>query len=230
MKVRFVLDNSFYDCQLQITDRQGTRDFCLCVLSEDAIQFPFLDMDIAEDAFDLTVIPTMADYRSVLEEFDRTDWKDRFAQSATDLMLSAVEKMLLRVGCRYHIQGVQDGAVLHINSQEYAFGTFDRFDLLELIPMMYMFYEVSLCDHRFTLTDAFETNRNDVVRSAKKIALADILGNGFLGALFSYPIQVGRIKRLCQNKEIFKTLHAFDTMDAAERQKILDRKEQYFNS
>lgn len=116
--------------------------------------------------------------------------------------------------------------ILNIRSQEYVFGTFDRFDLLELIPMAYMFYEISHSSSKFELIDAFETNRKDVIKYAKKITLI----NFGLHLIFTYPIQMGRVKHLTKNKKIFKTLYSFHNMSGAERQRIIDKKEKFFSS
>lgn len=229
MKIRVTLSESLYDCDLQITDMQGTRWFRIYVMDESDVQEQFLDIDVFGGEFELTVMPQMADYRSAMNEFEESDWKDKLAKKTVNLLFSAFENMLLRVGCKYSIQGLQEGDTLNITGQQYVFGTFDRFDLLELIPMVYMYYEASWHGNRFRLLDAFGLNRREVVKSAKKLALMDLFGNG-LFLLFTYPIQVGRVKHISKNKKIFKTLCKFNDMDEAQRQRILDKQEKLFSS
>lgn len=231
MKIAFVLKESIYDCKIQITDAQGDRYYLLATrnLNDDDGHDPYIFVDICGDAFDVTLIPLMPDTAPMLNELEDNNWKDKFAKTAAKLMVSSLDKMLLRVGCRYHICDLQDGDRLDISLQSYAFGTFDRFDLLELIPMMYMFFEASHFNKRCALADAYETNRKDVLRSAKALALTDVLGNGMLATLFTYPIQVSRIKRLSKNKKIRKVLAKFNDLSDLERQRILEKQEKFFD-
>ncbi len=230
MEISFILKNSIYDCKIQITDIQGVRYYLIPALNDNELLEQYITVDIYGNNFDLTLTPLIPDVNLVLNEFEENDWKDKIAKKATKVLFSSFDKMILRVGCSYHIQGLQNGDILDINLQNYTFGTFDRFDLLELIPMMYMFFEVSHFNNRFEPLDTFETNRKDVVKAAKILALTDIFGNGFFLTLFTYPIQIGRIKRLSKNKKIFKVLSRFHNMNDDKRQKILNKKEKFFNS
>ena len=144
-------------------------------------------------------------------------------------MMNSLDKMILRVGCNYHIEGLQDGDRLDITLQTYAFGTFDRFDILELVPMCYIFFEVSNFNDYYKLIDAYETNRRYVLKFAKTVAASDVLGNGLLLTLFTYPIQVGRVKHLTRNKKILKTLTKFNNFNDVERQRFLDKQEKFFD-
>ncbi len=166
----------------------------------------------------------------MLNEFEENNWGDKFVKKATKFLFSSLDKMILRVGCNYHLRGVQDGDRLDICLQGYAFGTFDRLDLLELIPMMYAFFEVSNFNERFKLMNAYETNRRDIVKTARTLALADIFGNGLLTTFFTYPIQVCRIKRLSKNRKVRKVLTRFNNMNDFDRQKVLEKQEKFFNS
>ena len=83
----------------------------------------------------------------------------------------------------YKITGVQDGDRLDISLQNYVYGTFDRFDILELVPMCYVFYEVSSFNERFELVNAFEINRKDILKFARSLALLDVGGNGIFALI-----------------------------------------------
>ena len=95
--------------------------------------------------------------------------------------------------------------------------------------MMYMFFEVSNFNNLFNLIDAYETNRRDVLKFAKTFAFADILGNGFFLTLFTYPIQVSRVKRLTKNRKISKVLTKFNNLSDVERQRFLEKQEKFFD-
>lgn len=229
MKISFMLQESIFDCNIQITDMQGIRYYLISAHNSNDPYHPYITADICGNEFDLTLIPLMPNVNPALNEFEESNWKNRLAKKATKLLLSSLNKMVLRVGCCYHINNLQDGDRLDISLQSYAFGTFDRFDLLELIPMMYTFFEVSNFNERFKLTNAYETNRKDVLKSAKTLALTDIFGNGLLLTLFTYPIQVSRIKRLTKNKKILKTLMNFNRLNDFEKQQFLKKQEEFFD-
>ena len=131
--------------------------------------------EVFDNEFSLSLIPITADVKSVLEEIEENDWKDRLAKKATGFLMNSLDKMILRVGCNYHIEGLQDGDRLDITLQNYVFGTFDKFDILELVPMIYSFFEVRNFNDFYKLTDAYETNRKDVLKFAKTFAFADVL-------------------------------------------------------
>lgn len=225
MKVVFTLKDSMYHCRLQITDSHGSRYHLISVAdgSENADQSA--TVEIYDSECDLSLSPLFPDINAGLNEFQGTSWKEKFAIKAAKVLFSAFEKMILRVGCTYHIQGLQDGSQLDITLQCYAFGTFDKLGLLELIPMMYTFFEVSQSDRRFRLTDAYEINRKEVIKAAKSLSLADILGNGIFALLFSYPIQMGRVKWLSSGRKIRKTLFKFNGMSDSDRQKFLEKQD-----
>ena len=229
MKITLVLKESIYDCKIQITDSIESRYYYISALCEDENVTPFITAEIYDNDFDLTLIPIMPDTTSMLNDFEENNWKDKFAKKAIKILSSSLEKAILRVGCTYRVEQVQDGDRLDINLQTYTFGTFDRFDLLELMPMMYMFFEVFNFNKLFKLKEAFETNRKDVLRFAKTFALTDILGNGLFLTLFTYPIQVSRIKRLTKNKKISKVLTKFNNLSDTERQRFLEKQEKFFD-
>ena len=229
MKITLVLKESIYDCKIKISDSHGERYYYISALCEDETVTPFITAEVYDNDFDLTLIPIMPDTTSMLNDFEENNWIDKFAKKATKVLFSSLEKAILRVGCTYRVEQVQDRERLDINLQTYTFGTFDRFDLLELIPMMYMFFEVSNFNNLFNLIDAYETNRRDVLKFAKTFAFADVLGNGFFLTLFTYPIQVSRIKRLTKNKKISKFLTKFNNLSDVERQRFLENQEKFFD-
>ena len=229
MIISFVLKKSIYDCKIKITDSHGERYYYISALCEEGMDSSSIIAEIFDNDFSLSLIPMMANTNSVLNEFEESDWKDKLAKKATRLLMNSIDKMFLRVGCTYHMVGLQDGDRLDIALQSYAFGTFDRFDILELIPMCYIFFEVThFCD-RFNLANAYGTNRKDVLKFAKALAFSDVLGNGFFLTLFAYPVQVNRIKRLTRDKKVLKVLTDFNNLNDVERQRFLEKQEKFFD-
>ncbi|MBE6789174.1 MAG: hypothetical protein E7539_05850 [Ruminococcaceae bacterium] len=222
MKIIFMLKESIFDCKLQITDLQGSRYYLISPFSENDISQQYLTIDIYGTEFDLTLTPLMPDINSALDEIEENSWLDKLAKNAGKLLGKSLDKILLRVGCTYHIQDAQQGDRLDITMQGYPFGTFDRFGLLELLPMIYFFFEVSSFNKRFKPLKAFETNRKDVIKASRVLALSMSLGNSIL-APFSYMIQMSRIKRLSKNRKIFRVISKFHNMSDAERKKFEEK-------
>ena len=164
MKITLILKETIYDCSVKITDSQGERIYYISSIYEEGMNYSSITAEIFDSDFLLSIIPVMTDKNSILEDLEVKDWKDKLAKKATGFILNSIEKTLLRVGCDYRITGIQDGDRLDVTLQNYVYGTFDRFDILGLVPMCYTFYEVSLFNERFKLINAFETNRKDILK------------------------------------------------------------------
>ena len=222
--MRFSLDfsNSPYDCEIIIKDTSEIHNYVVNVSDK---QSDLLEIDVESSRFELTLIPKMPDYKSAFSDMEIQNFKDRLAQKIGNALCSVLDKMLLRVGCTYMISDTKENDIICICGQEYIFGTFDKFDLFELVPMAYMFFEASCNGDICKCSDAFAMNRKDVVSSAKKLVLIDF----GLHLLFTYPIQIGRIKKLTSDRKVKKTLVKFNTLDKKEREKFLSSQEQFIS-
>ena len=222
MRLSFDFSNSPYDCEVIIKDTSEIHNYVVNVSDK---QFDLLEIDVESSRFELTLIPKMPDYKSAFSDMEIQNFKDRLAQKIGNTLCSVLDKMLLRVGCTYMISDTKENDIICICGQEYIFGTFDKFDLFELVPMAYMFFEASCNGDICKCSDAFAMNRKDVVSSAKKLVLIDF----GLHLLFTYPIQIGRIKKLTSDRKVKKTLIKFNTMDKKEREKFLRAQEQFIS-
>jgi len=222
MKLSLFFSNSLYNCEAIIKDTSGIKKYATNF--EDK-QSDFLEIDVENSSFELTVIPKMPDYKSAFSDMEVQNWKDRLAQKVGNALCSTLDKMLLRVGCTYMISDTKENDIICICGQEYIFGTFDKFDLFELVPMAYMFFEASCNGDLCKCSDAFALNRKEVISSAKKLILIDF---GF-HLLFAYPIQIGRIKKLTSDRKVKGTLLKFNMLDKKEREKILSKKEEFMS-
>lgn len=227
MKISLVLKESVFDCKIKISDSHGERHHYIPAIYEDGTT-PSIIAEVFDNEFSLSLVPMMPDVRSVPDEFEEKNWKDKFAKNTTEFLTSSLDKAVLRVGSDYRVDGLQDGDRLDITMQGYVFGAFDRFDILELVPICYTFFEVANFNKYYKLTDAYGTNRKDVLKFAKGLAFAEGVGDGLFGALFTYPIQVSRAKRLTKNKKISKVLTKFNGLSDTERQRFLEKQEKHF--
>ena len=231
MKISLVLKESIYDCQVEITDSQGTRYYYLPALAESETVHPFVWAEVYDSEFDMTLTPIVPDTSSMMDEIEANTWKEKFAKKVVGALLSSLEKVPMRVGGRYRIDQMQDGDKLDIVLQGYFFGTFDRYDLLDLFPVMYMFFEVFRVDKRFALTTAFATNRKEVLKAAKALTFAGVWGIDWLFTLLlAYPFQLGRVKHLTRNKTIWKKLAKFTNLSDQERQLFLERQDRFIEN
>lgn len=222
MKLSLFFSNSLYNCEAIIKDISGIKKY---VTNFEEKQSDFLEIDVESSSFELTVIPKMPDYKSAFLDMEVQNWKDWLAQKVGNALCSTLDKMLLRVGCTYMISDTKENDIICICGQEYIFGTFDKFDLFELVPMAYMFFEASCNGDLCKCSDAFALNRKEVISSAKKLILIDF----GLHLLFTYPIQIGRIKKLTSDRKVKGTLIKFNMLDKKEREKILNKKEEFMS-
>lgn len=227
MKISFALNEGMFNCKMQITDAYGSRAFIIPALSDSEAPPPDVTIDIRGSEFHLSLIPLMPDTTSIMDDPEENDWKDKLANKAANFFISAVGKICFRVGCDYHISGLQDGDKLEIGSQIYAFGKYDRFDFLELFPVAYAFFEVSHSNQYFTLLNAYETNRKDYLKAAKLYAITEAFGCGIFLGIFIYPFQISRVKRLTKNRKIVKVLKKFNALSEADRKCFLEKQDKF---
>ena len=225
MKVSLIISSSLYNCEVIVKDRLESKNY---IVNLEDKQSDLLEIDVESANFELTLIPRMADYQPTFSDMEIQNWKDKLAQKVGNALCSMLDKMLLRVGCTYTVSGIKENDVIYVSGQEYCFGIFDKFDkfdLFELIPMAYMFFEASYNGVLCKCSDAFAMNRKQVISSAKKLVLLDF----GLHLIFTYPIQVGRIKMLTSDRKIKKTLVKFNKLSEKERQEVLDKKEKFMS-
>ena len=230
MNVLLVLKESMFDCRVIIADSRGQRQYYLSAACDEGTLFSSMTVEVFDPDFFITLIPETIDTAPLLDGIEENDWKDRWAKKATKFLLNSLDKIFLRAACRYRITGAQEGDRLDIALQMYAFGTWDHWGALELIPMCYLFFEVFNFNDRYLLTDAYEVNRREVLKFAKMFTGGQMIGNGLLFTLFTYPIQVGRVKHLSKNKKIAKVLTKFNRFSECERQRFLEKQERFFGA
>ena len=222
MKVSLNISNSPYNCRIIVKDLSESKKY---VVNLENKQSDLLEIDVESGCFELTLIPEMADYQSDVSNMGTQNWKDKLAQRIGNALCSMMDKMLLRVGCTYTVSGIEENDVIYVSGQEYCFGMHDKFDLFDLIPIAYMFFEASCHGVLCKCSDAFAMNKKEVISSAKKIVLLDF----GLHLIFTYPFQVGRIKNLTSDRKIKTTLLKFNKLNEMERQKVLDKKEKFMS-
>lgn len=217
MTIKFILPKSLYNCELKITDANQTQTHTLLTPIEETDTPYVLEIDVSGE-FDFTVTPTMIDKNKILDEFDQNTWTDRLGKKAASALISTLDNLILIVGCKYHVSGMSDGDAIELSQQAYSKVTAEDFALLEIMPVMYSFFEASIKGKRLEPTAAFGTNRKKVLKSARALSLLH-LGTGFI---LIYPIQVGRAKRLTKDKKVFKTLLRFHRMPEEKRERFIN--------
>ena len=218
MTIKFILPSSLYNCELQVTDANQTKSYMLLTPLEESDEPSVLEVEVSKGELDVTVIPILIDVKEALDEFEQKTLMDKLVRKGVSWALSVFENVLLRVGCKYHISNACDGDVIRIDLQQYIYNSVDS-DIFDLMPIMYMFYELTMHGERLEPVDAFAHNRKDVLKSARGFALADF----GIHLIFTYPFQVGRVKQLTKNKKIFKTLLKFHRMPEEKRERLINK-------
>lgn len=225
MKLKIEMKESIYDCRLQIRDGYGSRSVLL-----NSMEAPLeTEVDLFGGDTELVFLPAVPNIDPALKDVEETTWKDKLVKKAAKTIFSLLDFCLL-VGCRYQSSTLQDGDRLTVNLQTYAFGAFDRWWLLELYPMMYMFFEIDKDDQRLLPESAWGINRKKVIRHAKNISLLELFDWGFLFSLLRRPFQVGRVRYLSKNKTVNRKIMKFSRLTEEDRKRFLEKQERFFNS
>lgn len=216
MKLQLNFTDSIFDCKAIIQDAYGRQELSLPLISggEDAPKSA--EIEVSDGEFLLTLRPVPVDYKDALDEMERTTFKDKLLHKLLEKGLGFLEDIVLRVGCTYRLSGVNDGDLLTVNCQMYASDHGWLADLFELIPVMYMYYEIEHRGKPLGPSEAWAINRDDLVKSARKIALLQF----GVGLIFTYPLRVGRVKRLVKDRKIKRKLQKFYALPDQKRQAI----------
>ncbi len=206
--------NNYFDCKIEITDLTGTHFY---VISHNNAGGGYITADVSGDEFDVTVTPIISDCSEDSDNAEPKTLGNKILESAIKASVSLFDKVLLMVGCTYRITGLQDGDRLSIDIQDYTLGaTGFMFELFELMPIMYCFFEVSFFNDRFAPKKAFAVNRKKFLKGSRVMALMEPL---------TYLMAMIRARRLSKNRKIFSILSKFHGMSEEKRQKV--KKAQY---
>lgn len=216
MKLRLEFTNSLYDCKAIIRDAYGSRELFFPLASEGDDAPKSAEIELSEGEFELTLRPLRVDYKQSLDELEQTSWKDKLVGKIVKKGLDLFEKLCLRVSCTYRISGASDRDVLFVNCQWYSLDS-----QLDLIPVAYMYYEVEHYGKPLIPTAVCGLNRDEVVKGARKIAWLDFGPE----LIFTYPIGVGRVKRLVRDRKILRILQKFYALPEEKRQAIREKME-----
>ena len=77
MKISLVLKEGIYDCKIKITDSQGERFYYISVLGEEEKDPAPILVDVFDNEFSISLIPTITDKKAMLNEFETNKWKDK---------------------------------------------------------------------------------------------------------------------------------------------------------
>lgn len=220
--IRFILnDKSDFDCVLKIADVSGTKEYLLSTLKGEN----YLDAEIYGDKFELILIPQDADYKSVLEEIPTESFGERLATKFLGKVLSSEEKYFLLAECRYELSGISDGQVIEIDPQIYACTNVPVPTVLDLLALRYYFFEASCRTNRFDLKDAKVLNKEEVLKSYRKVAISSY----GLDIIWEYPIKMRYPKHYVKDSVVTEKLREFIKMNEDQRKKIIDRTREFYD-
>ena len=220
MTIHFNIYNNLHHCIMQITDARSTRYFKIpvhCFASAAGGQTMTVECDGGE--LDLLVYPESAPPQDGQLNFDPNTWKGKLLNKMERLSHSVIGQVILSVGCRYRITDVCDGDVINIYARVYGYNSEFSTDVLELLPVLYTFYEAESLNGHCTLINSFAGNRKTVIQSARKLTCLLDFG---LRLLIIYPIQVGRVKRLTSKRKVRKTILKFLQLPPEKRREYIN--------
>lgn len=219
MRIKFNLDDSIYACELMIRDEKGERKIKLHIYDPEGNGENFAEVDVCGETLEIITVPQMEDYKAEINKLETHGLGEKIAKKFASAALAAVEKDVLRVGCRYRVQNLKDGDEVTVRLQSYAFGSAAGELIFDFLPVMYMFFEVYTAEGRMEPLDAYAVNRKEVLKTNKVLALL----NFGIHLIVTYPIQMTRVRVLTRKGKIRRTLRRFHFMSEEKRQKKLAR-------
>ena len=227
--VQIVFDYAPYDCRVEIEDMLGRREltFPLATITEEEDLRMLLD--VYGDAFTMTLTPLASDFKPLKDDIKETmknGWKEKLLGGIANVALSAISQVILRLACTYRIalpppditpNGITPVS-LKAELQGYIHDNFFVTEVLELMPVMYGYFELSQKGTFPPLQRARSVNRREVLRLARISGLL----NG-LTAIIMYPLEVGRAKRLTKDKKVNRTMTKFYRLPPEKREKIREK-------
>ena len=217
-----VLENSLYACNVRITDAKQTRYYHVPQFDPLVTTPHFFDVEIDSKECDIAIAPIETDVDNLWNDTPPKNFFDKVASKCGKKLVSLINKIILRVTCEYHLTNLNDGDCIDIVAKQYIYDLWEH-ELFELLPMSYFFYEIEYNGKRAALKQAFGTNRNDLIKTARPLALLVSSGYGLL--FFLHPIQMMRIKYLSSKGKVFRTIKRFNKMTPEQRKKFEERVE-----
>lgn len=106
---------SMYNCEVIVKDTAGQHNYFVNLVSMEADSFEFLEIEAASGDFVLTVLPQMADYKSMMAE----------AEIALEGQACKKNRKRNMFACR-HYDASCGVYVQHIGCEEYGYDLFVR--------------------------------------------------------------------------------------------------------
>ena len=225
MKISLYFSKFIYDCEISVVCENMTRNYFVEMNDIGDEDHTMLEIEVDNSDFQLIVTPKIANFGASVSQMDVHDWKDKLAQKVGEALFSMLDKTILRIGCVYDVSDVRENDTLFIWQQEYVFTTWDVCDILELFPVCYAFAEVMHNGKLCSCIDAFGTNRKEVLKLVRLFTLADFGWH----LIFTYPLQVSRVKRLSRNRKVKRTLLKFNKLSEEKRQKVLEKMDEFMS-
>lgn len=228
MQICFALGpDTTFECMIKLRDAFGERTLMLSPYGgeENPTNLPReVFAEVSGGDFDIELLPQFPPYREQLMREPTDGAFEKMMVKGFSKLLSASEKMFLRVGGVYHVTGAYDGCTIGIDERMYLFGSFITHELLELLPVGYCFFELSVLDTALVPLDAFGLNRAEFLSFVRKFSMLN-LG---CGMLITYPWQVCRARCLTRNRKVRKTLQKIYSLPTERRQAIFGKMDSKF--
>ena len=224
--VQIVFDYAPYDCRVEIEDMLGRREltFPLATITEEEDLRMLLD--VYGDAFTMTLTPLASDFKPLKDDIKETmknGWKEKLLGGIANVALSAISQVILRLACTYRIAlpppDITPNGITPVSFKAEMQGYVKAGgELMELLPVVYGYFEATLDGIVPPLEKARGVNRREVLRLARISGLL----NG-LTAIIMYPLEVGRAKRLTKDKKVNRTMTKFYRLPPEKREKIREK-------
>ncbi len=209
MTIRFHMISStdnICDCLIKITDNATTREFIFPCVSETS----HINVDICSSVFDLTVIPITVSTDEAFQGIESKTLMDKLGLKVLKKLTDITKNYLYRLSCTYRINNTTEVKDIFLECREFIIGSTKLYNIIEILPLFCMYYEVKCNGTAITPIRVKGKNRKQLIKFTRGFSLTSLL---------LYPVNMIRMRIISTEGYLTRALKRFYSLSPEKRRK-----------